>query len=635
MSTQHEHTDEQLQESLRVSLRDNYLYITDDPYDCLSQLPDEQLSRFARAFLAALPKPEAMTADEGALATSNPYVVSISTKDCDPMDAATAEALGAMVKAATAALPKAETQPTELDALRNTWGRVSAAVDAIDHKGDNTSIDDVLARLAVLKAPEGHETLPFFAAPHETEAIHELCKLQDMSQQAVLRQALRCYQQEVLRRHGIMADLPKPAEPDPYARLKAYNEARARIRYNDGVTQGDWRVNGRDLVFEWSQPPGHYEVHPDDLHLCPEYAPKAAPWTLPAPPPGRRWHREDWTQDMLPEGYRPLLDGEKVQIGDEVWLNKEDQWHASKAGSDMPRTEAHPRSRTRRPLPAEASAEPEKAKGIPLSEAMGMPPGSFHAHLIGTEEKERAEDREQQEPIKAVRAKADDGPAWIPHDGGPCPLNDEEVEEFEVLWSDGRTSRLNRPSTWHWNHRGGCGDILKYRVLKWKPGHGPQASTFTGHDGKTYNRHTPGNPCPVDKNVDIVILDRLQKVWTTKDCPDSWWTAEYSNPIIGWRYADEPAQEKAVCDRCGGTGWKYEDEVVGHLRCSAGCQIPAQPWTPAPGDVVRIKSGGPEMTVLSINGDTALVVFFYDVHDGIRRGDIPVLALTPAKDSSI
>jgi hypothetical protein len=34
------------------------------------------------------------------------------------------------------------------------------------------------------------------------------------------------------------------------------------------------------------------------------------PWTLPLPPEGMQWHRDDWTEDMLPGIKRPLLIGE-------------------------------------------------------------------------------------------------------------------------------------------------------------------------------------------------------------------------------------------------------------------------------------------------------------------------------------
>lgn len=41
-------------------------------------------------------------------------------------------------------------------------------------------------------------------------------------------------------------------------------------------------------------------------------------WKLPDPPAGRKWHREDWTQEMLPDGWRPLLAGEAREIGDKT-----------------------------------------------------------------------------------------------------------------------------------------------------------------------------------------------------------------------------------------------------------------------------------------------------------------------------
>jgi len=64
------------------------------------------------------------------------------------------------------------------------------------------------------------------------------------------------------------------AEPDPYARLKAYAKAGARIRIN-----GSLFLKG--INWDWSNPPSDYVVHPDDLHMCPEYAPQveAQSWT--------------------------------------------------------------------------------------------------------------------------------------------------------------------------------------------------------------------------------------------------------------------------------------------------------------------------------------------------------------------
>ena len=41
-------------------------------------------------------------------------------------------------------------------------------------------------------------------------------------------------------------------------------------------------------------------------------------WKLPDPPEGAAWHRTDWTQDMLPEGWRPLLAVEHTTKGDDV-----------------------------------------------------------------------------------------------------------------------------------------------------------------------------------------------------------------------------------------------------------------------------------------------------------------------------
>lgn len=73
------------------------------------------------------------------------------------------------------------------------------------------------------------------------------------------------------------------------------------------------------------------------------------PWTLPLPPDGKQWHRDDgWTEAMLPEGWRPLLVGE---IGSyEAFTSK--GWDEGSA----PEVPMPPASRvffrTNRPLPS-------------------------------------------------------------------------------------------------------------------------------------------------------------------------------------------------------------------------------------------------------------------------------------------
>jgi hypothetical protein len=56
----------------------------------------------------------------------------------------------------------------------------------------------------------------------------------------------------------------------------------------------------------------------DELEATKPEQPK--PFTLPTPPPGMRWHREDeWTADMLPPSTRPLVLAEKRQNEDQIF----------------------------------------------------------------------------------------------------------------------------------------------------------------------------------------------------------------------------------------------------------------------------------------------------------------------------
>jgi uncharacterized protein YodC (DUF2158 family) len=84
------------------------------------------------------------------------------------------------------------------------------------------------------------------------------------------------------------------------------------------------------------------------------------PWTLPTPPTGHRWHREDWTQGMLPDGYRPLLKDEPWLHGDEILRYNE--WQVAGQHEDdaigSPTTKYKCHCRTRRSLPAQVNAKP-------------------------------------------------------------------------------------------------------------------------------------------------------------------------------------------------------------------------------------------------------------------------------------
>lgn len=84
------------------------------------------------------------------------------------------------------------------------------------------------------------------------------------------------------------------------------------------------------------------------------------------------------------------------------------------------------------------------------------------------------DDKQPDLPLKSE--KQPEAPAWILHDGGPCPLKDEEVEEWEIKFRNGSLwTGTTTPSFARWNYKDLNGDIIAYRVLKWKPGFGPEA----------------------------------------------------------------------------------------------------------------------------------------------------------------
>lgn len=94
-----------------------------------------------------------------------------------------------------------------------------------------------------------------------------------------------------------------------------------------------------------------------------------------------------------------------------------------------------------------------------------------------------------------------------------------------------------------------------------------EPSTFEAH-GKTWTKHKAGDPMPCDGEAMVEVLlggEILGRRAIAKVL--RWESYTPSADIIGWRYADEQPK------------------------------LETPSWTPAVGDVVQIKSGGPKMTV--------------------------------------
>jgi len=129
-------------------------------------------------------------------------------------------------------------------------------------------------------------------------------------------------------------------KPDPYAELKAAHAA-GKVIQEDFF--GAWHdVTDRDP--NWSLAPWLLRIKPE-----------TPPFKLPPPPPGMRWHREDgWKAEDLPQGYRPLVEGELIQSGDEVRNKHLDNFRFVKASCSVVRNagEVFPDqfARTTRPL---------------------------------------------------------------------------------------------------------------------------------------------------------------------------------------------------------------------------------------------------------------------------------------------
>ena len=113
-------------------------------------------------------------------------------------------------------------------------------------------------------------------------------------------------------------------------------------------------MDGKPIEFSlggelWSETDSASDI---DKH---PHRPKPEPvWSLPAPPEGMRWHREDFTDADLAGGKRPLLLGEKEEADDESWggagWENNSEVHTTTASLSFAE-EWWTRHRTTRPLP--------------------------------------------------------------------------------------------------------------------------------------------------------------------------------------------------------------------------------------------------------------------------------------------
>lgn len=92
-------------------------------------------------------------------------------------------------------------------------------------------------------------------------------------------------------------------------------------------------------------------------------------WKLPEPPAGKRWHRDDFQEEDLPEGFRPLMKGEVPLTGDE-WRSDRGWLKQTPETDNTELASYHTKHRTRRPLPAAPRMvpwdSPEELPALPI-----------------------------------------------------------------------------------------------------------------------------------------------------------------------------------------------------------------------------------------------------------------------------
>ncbi len=146
-------------------------------------------------------------------------------------------------------------------------------------------------------------------------------------------------------------DTTPPVHPDTIV------EVAFRRGNNKTGRAGSWHACWRD------------DSDRDDIVAYRVVTPAKEPWSLDRHiaqyfrplQPGEKWHREDdWTEEHLPAGWRPLLRDEKAECGDE-WdsFGGGREWRHQDATAGPYNGATYVRHRTRRPLPPLPAKEPD------------------------------------------------------------------------------------------------------------------------------------------------------------------------------------------------------------------------------------------------------------------------------------
>ena len=131
---------------------------------------------------------------------------------------------------------------------------------------------------------------------------------------------------------------------DPTKPFKTRDGRSVELKITDGRGKSKfWGYAGNNnWLSGWYNDGRYFKSRESDIDLV-----NVEPWKLPAPPEGMQWHRDDWTEDMLPGIKRPLLIGETGTY--EILLNG--VWEEG-TGLNMPTPHNCPFMRTDRPLPS-------------------------------------------------------------------------------------------------------------------------------------------------------------------------------------------------------------------------------------------------------------------------------------------